>query len=56
MAATVVSPPIVGDAMEMLSNAMKAGSQPPDRTLVAPSSFPALKELQKARAQAAQTR
>ena len=56
LAATVVSPPIVGDALELLSAAMKAGSQPPDRTLVAPSSFPALKELQKVRAQAAHTR
>lgn len=56
LSATVVSPPIVGDAMEMLSSAMKAGSQPPERTLVAPSSYPALKELQKARVQAAQTR
>ncbi len=56
LAATVVSPPIVGDALELLSTAMKAGSQPPERTLVAPLSFPALKELQKARGQAAQTR
>jgi ABC-type sugar transport system substrate-binding protein len=56
LAATVVCPPIAGDALELLSSAMKAGSQPPERTLVAPSSFPALKELQKARAQAAQTR
>lgn len=56
LSATVVSPPIVGDALQLLSNAMKAGSQPPDRTLVAPSSFPALKELHKARAHAAQTR
>ena len=56
LAATVVSPPIVGDALQLLSSAMKAGSQPPERTLVAPSSFPALKELQKVRVQAAQTR
>jgi len=50
LAATVISPPLVGDAMRLLSGAMKAGSQPPERTLVGPSSFPALKELQKARA------
>ena len=56
LAATVVSPPIVGDALELLSTAMKAGSQPPERTLVAPLSFPALKELQKARGQVAQPR
>ncbi len=53
LSATVISPPIVGDALHLLVNAISAGSQPPDRTLVAPSSFPALKELQKARAQAA---
>ncbi len=56
LAATVVSPPIVGDALQLLSSAMKAGSQPSARTLVAPSSFPALKELQRARGHAAQTR
>jgi len=54
LSATVVSPPIVGDALHLLSNAISAGSQPPDRTLVAPSSFPALKDLQKVRSQAAQ--
>src|SRR5882724_3837281 len=56
LSATVISPPIVGDALQLLSNAISAGSQPPDRTLVAPSSFPTLKELQKVRAQAAQGR
>ncbi len=50
LSATVVSPPIVGDAMVLLAHAVKAGSQPPERTLVAPRSFPALNELQKARA------
>jgi ribose transport system substrate-binding protein len=55
LAATVVSPPIVGNALEMLSAAIKAGSQPPERTLVAPISFPPLKELQKVRGQAVQT-
>jgi len=56
LSATVVSPPIVGDALQMLSNAISAGSQPPERTLVAPSSFPALKDLQKVRIQVAQGR
>ncbi|MGA1987620.1 MAG: substrate-binding domain-containing protein [Candidatus Sulfotelmatobacter sp.] len=55
LAATVISPPLVGDAMQLLANALAAGSQPPERTLVAPISFPALKELQKARGQAAHT-
>jgi ribose transport system substrate-binding protein len=53
LAATVVSPPLVGDAMERLANALKSGTQPAERTLLAPSSFPTLKELQKVRAQAA---
>ena len=55
LAATVVSPPLVGDAMQLLAAAFEAGSQPPERTVVAPSSFPALKELQKVRGQAALT-
>jgi len=55
LAATVISPPLVGDAMQLLASALNAGSQPPERTLVAPSSFPALKELQKIRGKAAQT-
>ena len=54
LAATVVSPPIVGDAMQLLASALKAGSQPPERTLVAPHSFPELKELQNVKAYAAQ--
>lgn len=53
LAATVVAPPIVGDALQMLASALKAGSQPPERTLVAPKSFPALTELQKVGAQVA---
>ncbi|HME33870.1 MAG TPA: sugar ABC transporter substrate-binding protein [Candidatus Sulfotelmatobacter sp.] len=55
LAATVVSPPLIGDAMQLLASALAAGSQPPERTVVAPSSFPALKELQKTRAKAAPT-
>src|SRR5258708_13273518 len=53
LAATVVSPPLVGDAIQMLATAFEAGSQPPERTVVAPSSFPALKELKKVRGQPA---
>jgi ABC-type sugar transport system substrate-binding protein len=55
MAATVISPPLVGDAIQLLASALAAGSQPPERTVVTPSSFPSLKELQKVRGQAAQT-
>jgi ribose transport system substrate-binding protein len=55
LAATVVSPPLVGDAIQLLASALKARSQPPERTLVAPGSFPSLKELQKPRAIGTQT-
>jgi ribose transport system substrate-binding protein len=55
LAATVVSPPLMGDAMRLLATALKTGSQPPERTLVAPSSFPSIKELQNALGPAAQT-
>ena len=55
LAATVISPPLVGDAIQLLASALAARSQPPERTIVAPSSFPSLKELQKVRAQAAPT-
>jgi ABC-type sugar transport system substrate-binding protein len=48
LAATVVCPPLTGDAMQLLATALESGSQPPERTLVMPTSFPALKELQMA--------
>ena len=47
LAATVVSPPLLGDAMLLAANAINAGAQPPQRTLVAPSSFPALTQLKR---------
>jgi len=53
LSATVVAPPIAGEALQLLANALKAGSQPPDRTVVQPSSYPAVNELEKARAAAA---
>jgi len=46
LAATVVSPPLLGDAVQLLATALETGAQPPERTLVAPGSFPPLKELQ----------
>lgn len=55
LSATVISPPLMGDAMQLLASALAAGSQPPERTVVAPHSFPALKELEKIRGKAAQT-
>jgi ribose transport system substrate-binding protein len=47
LTATVISPPLVGEAMQTLVNALKSSAQPPERTLIAPSSFPTLKELEK---------
>lgn len=53
LSATVIAPPIVGDAVHLLDNALKAGSQPPERTLITPTSFPQLGQLQRARHHAA---
>lgn len=53
LTATIVSPPLIGDAMQLLATALKSGSQPPEWTLVASSSFPGLQELERARGQAA---
>jgi ribose transport system substrate-binding protein len=53
LAATVICPPLVGDAMRMLTTALNTGAQPPERTLIAPSSFPALADLKKTREKAA---
>jgi ribose transport system substrate-binding protein len=53
LTATVVSPPLVGEAMHMLAAARKNSAQPAERTLVAPSSFPALSELKRVRAASA---
>ncbi len=50
LAATIISPPLVGDAMEMLASSRLTGRQPDERTLSAPTSFPALNELQRKRA------
>ncbi len=49
LAATVVSAPLLGDAMRLLATALETGSQPPERTLVAPCSFPPIKELTRIR-------
>ncbi len=55
LSATVVSPPLSGEAMQMLANAFKTGSQPAERTVIAPNSFPALNQLQKQRAHSQQS-
>lgn len=53
LAATVLSPALMGKALEILASARKTGSQPPERTLSAPSSFPKLEEIQQKRGAAA---
>lgn len=50
LAATVLSPPLVGDALKMLVNSRKTGGQPPERTLITPSSLPAIADLKKTQA------
>lgn len=52
LAATVISPPLVGDAMHLVANALRTGTQPAKHTLMSPISFPALKDLAKAKGQA----
>jgi len=47
LAATVFTPPIAGDAIELLMSALRTGQQPAERTVIAPSSFPSLEQLQK---------
>lgn len=49
MAATVISPPLAGTALQLCATALRTGAQPPERTVVPASSFPALNELQKVR-------
>jgi len=45
LAATVIIPPTMGLAMEILYQAIITGSQPPEFTLSAPRSYPDLQEL-----------
>jgi len=40
LAATVVTPPMAGTALEMLVRALQTGAMPPETTLVTPHSFP----------------
>jgi len=53
MTATVIAPPLVGEAMQILAAAMNSGSQPPERTVISPSSYPAVKDLGTGQAQGA---
>jgi len=45
LAATVVVPANTGKAIEMLVQSVQKGSMPPERTMMAPISFPALNQL-----------
>ena len=47
LAATVVTPPTAGLALEILAKAVQTGSDPPTSTASAPWSFPKLEELSK---------
>lgn len=53
LTATVLSPPMAGEALQLLFNSRKTGSQPPERTLVTPSSFPAIADLKQKKAASA---
>ena len=53
LAATVAIPPLAGQALGMLNAALQTSVMPPDVTLVAPSSLPALESLAKTHASAA---
>jgi ribose transport system substrate-binding protein len=53
LAATIFSPPLIGDAIHLIANSRLSGTQPEESTLVAPSSFPALQELKPTRSAAA---
>jgi len=53
LTATIFSPPLVGDAIELLASSRANGKQPEERKLMAPSSFPALTDLKRKAATAA---
>jgi ribose transport system substrate-binding protein len=40
LTATVMVPPVAGQALEVLMSALRTGTQPPERTMVAPRPFP----------------
>lgn len=49
LAATIFCPPLVGDAIQLLAASRIGSTQPEERTLIAPSSFPDLGELKRKR-------
>ncbi len=46
LAATVVAPPLMGLALETMTKAIRSGVQPPAHTLIKPTSYPALEEIE----------
>lgn len=56
LTATIIVPTNTGEAMEIMAHALQTGTMPPEKTLTATKSFPAIEELAKrARGQAAET-
>ena len=53
MTATVIAPALIGEAMQILAAAMNSGSQPPERTVISPTSYPAVEDLRTGQAQGA---
>ena len=53
LAATIVIPANTGQALEMLVNALRQGTMPPERTVTVPLSFPELGVLAKTHAKKA---
>ena len=53
LTATVVVPPMTGQAMEMLARALQSGLTPPEKTLTVPHSFPSLEDLARTHAEKA---
>ena len=47
LAATIISPPLMGDAIQMLATSRQSGSQPEECTVITPTSFPALSDLKR---------
>jgi ribose transport system substrate-binding protein len=47
LAATVVTPAMTGTALELIVKAKQTKTQPPECTLIAPSSYPSLEDLQR---------
>lgn len=50
LAATVVTPPTMGQAVEIMAESIRSGTPPAARTLSQPASFPTIEQLRTARA------